>query len=151
MHERGAVAVEFALIVPVVLVLLFGVIGFGIVFAQQLALGNSARQAARFGAVANTCQEIVEEARAASSTIGIKTSEVVVEVSRRNAAGAVTLVPNCGSADWSRLDPPCKGSSAGDSLYVATKFKSSLVIPFSPVDQPSFELKSSGEFRCEHS
>ena len=63
-RERGASAVEFALIVPVLLMLVFGIIGFGIIFAQQLSLGNSARQAASYGAVEGPpCDEIITHAQ----------------------------------------------------------------------------------------
>jgi hypothetical protein len=151
-HERGAVAVEFALIVPVVLVLLFGIIGFGIVFAQQLALGNAARQGARFGAVESTCGEIVSETQRAAFAIGIETTEVEVEVKLRSASGFDTICdPTKVDSGGDSSKSPCEGSSAGDSLYVRTTYVSSLVIPFSPVDEPDFVLKSSGEFRCEYS
>ena len=63
-REGGASAVEFALIVPVLLMLVFGIIGFGIIFAQQLSLGNSARQAARYGAVDGpSCADIITQAQ----------------------------------------------------------------------------------------
>jgi Flp pilus assembly protein TadG len=35
-EEHGAAAVEFALLAPVFIMLVFGVISFGLVFAQQL-------------------------------------------------------------------------------------------------------------------
>ena len=44
-RDDGASAVEFALVLPLLIILLFGIISFGIVFAQKLALGNAARQA----------------------------------------------------------------------------------------------------------
>jgi Flp pilus assembly protein TadG len=44
--ERGAAAVEFALVVPVLLVLLFGIINFG----QYLSVRQTATQAAAEGA-----------------------------------------------------------------------------------------------------
>ncbi|MCB5272967.1 hypothetical protein BJG92_00479 [Arthrobacter sp. SO5] len=49
--ERGAAAVEFALIVPLLLLLLLGVVEFGRVFNAQLQLGAAARESVRVMAV----------------------------------------------------------------------------------------------------
>jgi Flp pilus assembly protein TadG len=49
--ERGAAAVEFALILPILLTLVFGIVEFGWAFGQQVSLGNAAREAARTMAI----------------------------------------------------------------------------------------------------
>ncbi|MEC5180052.1 TadE/TadG family type IV pilus assembly protein [Arthrobacter sp. CG_A4] len=49
--ERGAAAVEFALIVPLLLLLLLGVIEFGRVFNAQLQLSAAARESVRVMAI----------------------------------------------------------------------------------------------------
>lgn len=51
--ERGAAAVEFALVVPVLLLLLVGIIEFAHVFNTQISLTQAAREAARTMAVEN--------------------------------------------------------------------------------------------------
>ncbi|MGO4190672.1 TadE/TadG family type IV pilus assembly protein [Arthrobacter sp. YAF17] len=48
-RQRGAAAVEFALIVPLMLSLVLGVIDFGMAFAQTINLQGAAREAARQG------------------------------------------------------------------------------------------------------
>lgn len=50
--ERGAVLVEFALIAPILLVLLFGIVDFGIAMSNQVALRQGVREGARQGVVA---------------------------------------------------------------------------------------------------
>ena len=45
--DRGASAVEFALVVVPLLMVIAGIVNFGVVFAQQLALDNSVRAGAR--------------------------------------------------------------------------------------------------------
>lgn len=49
--ERGAAAVEFAFIVPLMLIVLFAILDFGWVFNQQLAVTAAAREGARHAAV----------------------------------------------------------------------------------------------------
>ncbi len=48
--ERGAAALEFALLVPLLLMLLLGTITTGLVYSDHLAVTNAAREAARYGA-----------------------------------------------------------------------------------------------------
>ena len=48
--ERGASLVEFALILPIVVVLMIGIVTGGIGLNRNISLNNSAREAARYGA-----------------------------------------------------------------------------------------------------
>lgn len=48
--ERGAAAVEFAVISVVLVMLLLGIVSFGLTLYQNIALEGAAREAARFGA-----------------------------------------------------------------------------------------------------
>jgi len=52
--ERGAVAVEFALILPVLLMILMGTIEFGRVYSQFQVYNGAAREGARCAAVQAT-------------------------------------------------------------------------------------------------
>lgn len=52
-NEKGQALVEFALVLPFLLVILFGIIDFGWIYYNQLAISNSAREGARY-AVVNT-------------------------------------------------------------------------------------------------
>jgi Flp pilus assembly protein TadG len=48
--EGGAAAVEFALVVPLLLVLLFGMVTGGLAYSDHLGVTNAVREGARFGA-----------------------------------------------------------------------------------------------------
>lgn len=48
--ERGAVLVEFAILLPIVLMLTFGMITAGLEFNRKLSISNSAREGSRYGA-----------------------------------------------------------------------------------------------------
>ena len=68
---------------PILIMLVFGVISFGMVFGQQLALGNAAREASRYGVVdGRTCGQLKSVAAAAANTIGMSGANVTVSVKR---------------------------------------------------------------------
>src|SRR6478672_5618705 len=52
--ERGAVLVEFALVFPVLVMLLFGLLSGGMAWNQNLALSQGVRVGARYGATLPT-------------------------------------------------------------------------------------------------
>ena len=47
--ERGAVAAEFAILVPVFLLLVFGIMDFGHAFYMKQMVSNASREGARYG------------------------------------------------------------------------------------------------------
>jgi Flp pilus assembly protein TadG len=49
--ERGATAVEFALLVPILIILVFGIMEFGRAYNVQMSLTNAAREGARSMAI----------------------------------------------------------------------------------------------------
>ncbi len=50
-RDEGAAALEFAIVLPVLLLLLLGMIEFGYAYQAQLAVTHAAREGARFAAV----------------------------------------------------------------------------------------------------
>jgi Flp pilus assembly protein TadG len=52
--ERGAVAVEFALLAPALIMLLLGIMEFGRAYNVQISLTNAAREAVRNMAINNS-------------------------------------------------------------------------------------------------
>ena len=51
--ERGQSLVEFALVIPVLLILVFGIIDFGMGLRAYITVTQATREGARFGAVGN--------------------------------------------------------------------------------------------------
>ncbi|GAG91891.1 unnamed protein product [marine sediment metagenome] len=49
--EKGASAVEFALILPILIILVFGIVQFGIAFNNYITITHAAREGARIAAV----------------------------------------------------------------------------------------------------
>ena len=64
--ERGAAAVEFALVVPILLVLLLGIIEFGRAYNVQISLTHAARETARTMAIDNVWGDAVSRGRTAA-------------------------------------------------------------------------------------
>jgi len=52
--DRGAVLVEFALVMPILVMLLFGLVSAGMAWNQNLSLSSAARAGARYGATLPT-------------------------------------------------------------------------------------------------
>jgi Flp pilus assembly protein TadG len=85
--ERGAAAVEFALVVPVLLVLLMGIVEFSKAFNAQATLSAAAREAARTMALANDPSQARAIAQTAAGPLG--------------SAAAITIAPTTCAADGS--------------------------------------------------
>lgn len=68
-NEKGQTLVEFALVLPVLLLLVMGVIQFGIIFSAQIALTNAAREGARAAAVGT---KITDQTVGGNTILGVK-------------------------------------------------------------------------------
>ncbi|MFO7983957.1 MAG: TadE/TadG family type IV pilus assembly protein [Desulfuromonadales bacterium] len=60
--QTGAAAVEFAIVLPLLLILLFGIIEFGFLWLQNTYIANAAREGARVASKSETTPEDVENA-----------------------------------------------------------------------------------------
>jgi Flp pilus assembly protein TadG len=152
--QRGAAAVEFALVLPILLLVVFGVIAYGFVFAGQITINSSARDAARagvvqpFGGAGLTCQAIATQARNGSSTIGLAPSSVTVTVSSPTATGSPTCtMDKAGGVTGTATTKMCTGSTAGGQVVVRISYVPKAPVPMVPM--PS-SLSGTGSFQCEY-
>lgn len=67
--EKGQALVELALVLPVLIMLAFGIIEFGRVFNAYLVVNQSAREGARKGIVGATDTEIISAVKNTASTL----------------------------------------------------------------------------------
>lgn len=58
-NQKGQTLVEFALVLPVLLLLILGLIQFGIIFSAQIAITNAAREGVRLAAVGEKDTDII--------------------------------------------------------------------------------------------
>ena len=56
--QRGAAALEFALVVPILIVFVFGIVDFGLMINSQAVFANASRDAARAGSFGGTLSDI---------------------------------------------------------------------------------------------
>lgn len=92
--EKGAVAVEFALVLPIFLVLVLGIFEFGRGFNIQISLSEAARESARYAAVhsMSTSFSVLGAQDAgvvAAPSVGLTPADV--EISFQNLDGSAAL------------------------------------------------------------
>jgi Flp pilus assembly protein TadG len=127
--ERGAVAVEFALLVPLMVVILFAIIEFGIALTHTLAYASGAREGARYAAVhcrpeATTCTDtLIQDRIVASMPAGYPVTFT-----------SFSAAPDC-------------GTSPGVIVTVTWEQGVPIDVPFLP--DLSWTVHPSGSFRCE--
>lgn len=91
--ERGAVAVEFAILLPLLLMLVLGIIEFGRAYNTQLTLTNAARDGVRVMAINNnptTAATAVQNAASSVSTT-IPASAITVSPTVCSTGAQVTV------------------------------------------------------------
>lgn len=133
--ERGAVAVEFALVMLPLLVLLFGAIQYGLYFWAMQGGSDIARSAARESAVGdgatNSCADFQADIR---SQIGGLSGDTESATIRRTYIDAQT---------------PADGVTPGDKVRISVQFKSAdLHFPFVPFVHDGL-VTSSAESRVD--
>lgn len=130
-HDRGAAAVELALVLPVLLLLVMGIVDFGIAYNRQISLSGGAREGARWLALHAT-----DQAGAVTRTIN---------------AGPVT--PSLAASDVSLCTGPSGGTcttgascAAGLVVQVLATQPYDISIPFGP--QLTVNIRGKAVMRC---
>lgn len=91
--QSGAVAVEFALVVPFLLLMLLGIVEFGRIFNAQIQITSAAREAARVMAIETDVGAAVSTAIASAPGLNptLSTSQVSVTPCTTSADTTVTI------------------------------------------------------------
>jgi len=69
--EAGAVAVEFALIMPLLLLLVFGIIDFGWMINRDMLVDNASRDGARVASLGGTFNQVCTAVKSELSASGV--------------------------------------------------------------------------------
>jgi Flp pilus assembly protein TadG len=126
-EERGAAAVEMALILPVLILLVFGIIQFSLAYNRQQGLHAAAREGARIASLSATTSTEISD-RVTDSLDGITFQ----------STPDIDIVPG--------LTQPCEGRS-GQTVVVTVTADNTIDIPL--FGGPTVTLTGRGEFRCE--
>jgi Flp pilus assembly protein TadG len=78
--ERGQTMVEFALVIPVLFMVLFGIIQFGILYNDYVTVTDAARVGARKGAVSRTTANPAGLAEAAARNAASGLNQAALDV-----------------------------------------------------------------------
>jgi Flp pilus assembly protein TadG len=132
--EGGAAAVEFAVIMILLLIIVFGIVEFGIAFSRRNVYIGAAREGARYAAV--HC----------SPSSPCDSSKVWTRIS----GSAVGYLPATPPASFT-VDRDCSQSdSLGHPVTVQWQQPITVNIPFIPGMNPAtFTMTAKGVFRCE--
>jgi hypothetical protein len=85
-RRRGSTLVEFALIVPVLLAMLLGIIEFGWLAKNHLVLANAAREGARAASLGKTTTEIQDRVNSACATLPDIANRLTINLQRDDSA-----------------------------------------------------------------
>jgi Flp pilus assembly protein TadG len=130
--ERGAAAVEFALVVPLLLMLVFGIVDFGYMVNRVSMVNNAARDAAREGSLAGTQASITATATAALDGVPGTT----VTVTCRKPDGTA-----CGSYD--------ADAASGGTTVVTINYEHEMITPIAFIFGDSVNLSRTAQMRIE--
>jgi Flp pilus assembly protein TadG len=86
-EKRAQALVEFALVAPVIILVMLAILSFGLLFSWRNTLNNAAREGARGGAVCKTDDEI-KQIVSNNTALLPHSNTVSVNVSATDASGA---------------------------------------------------------------
>jgi Flp pilus assembly protein TadG len=131
-NEQGAVAVEFALLAPLIVVILFATIEFGIAMSRALAYASAAREGARYAAV--SCRP--------DATTGCTTTLIRARIVSSMPAGYPV---DFGTGPTVSQD--CATMAGNPIVTVSWTQNVPIDVPFLP--DLSWTIHPTGAFRCE--
>lgn len=112
--ERGAAAVEFALLLPVMLLVIAGIVDLGRALFTQIELTNAAREGAR-AAIVSTVSADAVEARAAAAAPGVPGFSSNATICPSSGEGNARVEAQA-AFQWLLLGPALNIVGAGESL-----------------------------------
>jgi Flp pilus assembly protein TadG len=134
--ERGAAAVEFALLSPLLLILVFGIIDFGLAMNAQIIIGNAVREGARAAALGASYDDTIAAAqRAESGVVGT----VPTPTATCKLADSTTDCP-VGSTGWATGLTNHNPAPSGSTVTVSITFVYKWITPIQMIPGLSSSL-----------
>lgn len=142
--QRGVVAVEFALVMPVLLLLVFGVIECGFMLNRDMIVGNASRDGARLASLNGTYDEIRDTIASELQLSGIRTDDPAtdIEICIKPDASATCTDMSAGTYD--------AAATSGATTLVRVSHRHAFLTPFvTTVLGDAVTLEQSTEMRVE--
>ncbi|WP_110182998.1 TadE/TadG family type IV pilus assembly protein [Nocardioides solisilvae] len=139
--ERGASAVEFALILPIFLLLLFGIIDFGYAINRGSMINNAARDAAREASFNLTKAQVETVARTGTASVGDASNVFITVTCRKPPPSPGGVGAACGSYDADR--------APGGAAVVTIKYQHKMLTPVGIFFPGGIDLTRTAEMRFE--
>lgn len=140
--ERGASAVEFAIVASLLFMILFGIAQFGIAFNRYQGLQAGAREGARLASLpATTIDQIRDRVRDSVSIIDGSNLADACPASLAVEEGCIEVTPT-GAGTFQ----PCV-NRAGQTVRVDVRYRMQVSIPL--WGNPALTVTGTGDFRCE--
>jgi Flp pilus assembly protein TadG len=114
LRELGQSLVEFAIVLPVCLMVMFGIVDFGLAFDASIGISNAAREGARAGTTQPNAAAV--DARVRQTAGRLNNTRLTVSVTCRTAAGAA-----CAGG--------LAGAVSGTTLVVTVSYAYPLITP----------------------
>lgn len=92
---RGQALVEFAIIAPLLFLLLFGTIQFGFLLAGQVGMTNAAREAARYATTYQVTSYATRQTTVRNDLVGAILPRSIIGYRASNLVGGATTVRYC--------------------------------------------------------
>lgn len=125
-NRRGQSLVETALVLPIILLILTGIIDFGLLFNNYLVVSNASREGARSAAIGSTDDQI-------------RTVVGTVAASLDSSRLTVTITPD-----------QTVGRSTGVAVAVTVQYQYNMITPIIAAIVPGpFQLQTTTTMRCE--
>jgi Flp pilus assembly protein TadG len=132
-RHRGQSLVEFALVLPLFLLILAAIVDFGMALSSTITLSNAAREGARLGTVNPSPAAVEARVRAVATTLD--GTRLTVTSTCRTPSGSSWVA--CSGAGWQQ----------GDSMVVTANYNYQLIWPLA--FGTNIPLSSSVEMRVE--
>ena len=140
-NDSGAAAVEFALILPLLLILIIGLIDFGRMGFTQVSVTSASREGARYSSLYSSglsSTQLITDFVQTSSPLTAKVSQL-------DSSGVLSVTSSM-----------CSSTQSGEntSVVVSTNFKWLLPVNLIAIVNPSanwindFTISSTGVMRC---
>ena len=139
--NKGVAAVEFALILPLLLLLILSLIDFGRLFFVQVSVTSASREGARYSSLFSN---------------GSPTPQNVIDLVNASASGAATLSQLSSTATLTVTQAACSSATQNENttVDVSTNFKWLLPVGVIGLISPNsslvndFSISSKGVMRC---